>query len=322
MHLTKNKTSNGHINAISGSGGDHLVIVQQTVGYAAKFLVATPIESKFALAYAYGMESNPTLAYTSNADADALVARFEGALHGASWNNGQKALFFCYSRGGMGGMGSPRRMAENHTDYHDYTEFLGSAVALKFDLRQLPLDGMTVNAYIRAYCPSLLIYDSAMLQYATAPSVFSAHFCKQLEYRFYETLPSNCSGVGGNDTNRMDLYGIAAAGSVVANPMIYSPYGYNGSWSGSLTTGVHPGWRSAAQKYYDFEITSNQVSVNPPVKEAGLDFLKAGGRSEIWLVAKPRIARPAALEPYDTLFGYIQRLELVLKVTGPAYNNT
>ena len=329
-HLTKNKLSAGHLNAISGSGGDHLVIVQQNSSWANKQLIVTPTESKFALAYAYGKESAPSLPYSdagAAGDAHWLASEFTGRLYSATWNDGPKALFFCYSRGGLPtSMGSPYRMADGEADFWEYSEFSGTAIALKFNLRQLDLaSDATFSAYVRAYCPSLFLRDSDQMQYATAPAVFAGYTC-QMEYRFFETLPGNSADVGGNDTNRMNLYGTAnnglAAGTVVSDPAIYTPYAYTGGWSANLRTAVYPGWRSTAgARYHDYEITSN-YDATTHTTEAGKNFLAAGGHSEVWLVARPRISYPSPLEGYDVLFGYIQRLELVFRISKPFFNRS
>ena len=307
--------SSSHLHAITRYGATHLAVVNVSNTWVNREMIVTPSESRFCCGAAWGIESNPTALYLNapGNDHHLLTTDMGTAISGAAWNTGEKAIFAHYTR-----INSPHVMLTGG-NYQDYAEFAQSAVALKFNLRYLPLREMTsFEAYVRAYCPSIVLADSSMTQgEGTVPTQFFSTQTTELELRFFDSCPADCSTIGGSGTNRIQLLGVANGG-VGANTHLtdcyhYDPYdcGYaHGSDTASLLSRVYTSRQNGTPSsfYTDYQITTSNGDA--------MDFLSQRGRGDVWLCAKMRPVFPMRLPAGSALTIYVQRLELMLRCTN------
>ena len=329
-HLTYNeKTESGtteqHLNAISGSGGDHLVIVQQTADYSNKELIVTPSEKRYAWASAWGKEANAGTQGGSAvlSDTNILVNAATRRLASASWQTGDKALFQLFARSC-----SPHQMKNGVYDYTAYCEVSRSVLALKFNLRQLPVGKMTTaNVYLRAYQPSLLAYDPGHPGGIFIDAAGLGNSSKIL-VSIQDELPEHPSSVAdmspmeifelyGNSNNN-HTYNVETA---TMDIMRYDPHDmYHTSHATDcmfLPTVYATDSTSPSSYYHDFQLTGG----------CG-DALKSGGKGDIWLVTQFNNSNGIAdnvygrgLMPGRGLLMYVQRLELRFQLTKTKWNN-
>ena len=313
-HLSANGT---HLNAISKDNAAHLAVVRLANAWANRELIVTPSETKFAWAAACGIESYPAQVFTaSHPDLDALQVAATNALGGASWQTGSKAIFSYWTRAN-----SPCKMAAGAPDFTQYAEFAFSRVLHRFKLRHLFLGkaGVTFRAFVRAYCPSLILADSGMLPgFGKVPSHFwnSAISSSHLEVRFYDHEPES-TGDAAELGGQWDIHGTANQGLGVnaeVSCQHYDPFDcYSDSAAAlhcpELLARAYANGEPPIPFYHDYELTTSSD---------GCALLKAG-LDDIWMDAHMRGIYPMNLPIGSCLTSYIQRVELRLLVTSAAF---
>lgn len=315
-----------HLGSVKTSNGTHLAVVRQTSTWTDKVLVAVPTNNLCAFAYAYGNDAQQT-----------LVNGLASTLGGASWSGSttdptrQKALFAWYTT-----CCDPGNYHDNGSGYNVNMDGCGqSALAERFNLRGLPLGHMSEwHAYVRLHCLSAIGVAATSYEdfYSSNPpddgidiGAISAHDAAHaLEVYAFESVSDHAT-VGAAETNTaheslslIGKYNAGASGTSMSGDLVfdtecaeYLPF--------TASTAGHPlrvyrakdGSGDPVHFFCDVELTGSVKS-----------YILQHTRAPFWLAF--RFARDAAgfyaTVQSRTHFFYAQRVELVLKCTGSAYN--
>lgn len=329
-----------HLLSVKDGDAQHLAVVRLTSNWTDKVLVATPRESKFAQAYAYGLEAYPN-AMRNDAvknDTQILVDALGTQLATTAFASGEKAVYSYFNRSNDVGYAFANMASTTAPTQNSYAGVGQSIVAQRYFLRALPLGKMTSwKVYLRVHVLSSIASTPALLGSQSTgllgpdTNIGGAY---SLCVAGAAELPQFAGGVEAlTDAETLDvtaLYndGHVASTDVQTNIIKYAPYPMNAALAQSgtqLPTRVYT-------NQPNLTLPNVHYSCDVELTGALKSYIGANAYRDFWLFT--RFARANAfvgtvaggtqtsygLAPGCCAFLFAQRVELVFKLTGGSFN--
>lgn len=327
-HLTRSYHGTKYkLNSLNASGDKRLLIIRHTSQWTNQVLVSRPVEQKFAAAAAWGESSyyNSIVANYMAQDAATILANLNSRLSQCSWTSGSKNLFAYYARAGCPGRVRWQPSTVTTNILTRYLEFGADRLALKFDLRFLPLGNFeTATPYLRLFNTSFI--QTTAENQALAFN-YSHNGTSHVLFKFYDSEPpvnGLGSGYGELDTQPDANNGEGTASGKAVSDMAYDV------WDLATHAAQYSTGRSEVDVYgyqqqvlhnnptpFDYEITG--------AMKTSL-FRLAGEKRHVWMLIGYKLANGISgsgtygIAVGSRVLAFAQAPQLVFKITGAKFN--
>jgi len=315
--------------------GSKLLIIKKSSAWTNKELIVTPVEQRFTAAASYGdcdgynsdVYDTSDTPYIEVENLRNRLLSVRNAKTAADWQAGYKPLYYYTARSYP-----PYRIRTDgslsSTKVTRSLELGADWCALRFDFKALPV-GMchASRVYLRLYDPSFVQCTRDSGQNDGYAWNFAYNNAANIHYHFDNELLPACQHVasGYGTVNLPSIANCQAGNASDCNCIFYDIYGShnqtttNAAYYTWQRTSVYRKTNSTSAYYKDVEITdANVLQGLFNAMRSGPVWMHLGFAlgNMIW---DSRTSR--GMRPYTTLMAFVSRIEMVLSLTMPSFND-